>query len=103
VIAFVEALAALPDPAIDTLTSEQAIALCKQSDPSWQPSAAWSDVTGLQAGQTVVARAADVGRDPVQGSLVWAAADEVVLRREDPRAGVVYVHFPRLGYDITAA
>jgi glutathione S-transferase len=103
VIAFVEALVALPDPAIDTLTSEQAIALCKQSDPAWQPSAAWIDATGLQAGQTVIARAADIGRDPVQGTLAWAAADEIVLRREDPRAGVVYVHFPRLGYDVSAA
>lgn len=102
VIAFVEELVALPDPAIDTLTSEQAIERCKQSDASWQPPAPFSDPSGLREGQTVVARAADVGRDPVQGELVWAAADEVVLRREDARAGVVYVHFPRLGYDIAA-
>lgn len=102
VIAFVEALAGLPDPAIDTLTSEQALALCKQSPADWQPSAAFHDPSGLQAGQTVTARAADVGRDPVQGTLVWAASDEIVLRREDPRAGIVYVHFPRLGYDISA-
>ena len=101
VIAFVEALAALPDPAIETLTSEQALELCKQSATTWQPPAAFADPSGLQRDQTVVARAADVGRDPVEGTLVWAAADEVVLRREHPRAGTVYVHFPRLGYDIS--
>ena len=103
VIAFVEALAALPDPAVDTLTSEQALEVSRQSAPAWQPPAAFEDASGLQAGQTVTARAADVGRDPVQGTLVWAAADEVVLRREDPSAGIVYVHFPRLGYDISAS
>jgi hypothetical protein len=69
----------------------------------WEAPSAFSDPSGLSAGQAVTARAADVGRDPVQGTLVWAAADEIVVRREDPRAGVVYVHLPRLGYDISAA
>lgn len=103
VTAFVATLEALPDPLISSLSPEDALALSKRSDPSWAPPAAFSDVTGLSAGQTVIARAADVGRDPVQGTLVWAAEDEIVLRREDSRAGVVYVHFPRLGYDIAPA
>jgi glutathione S-transferase len=99
VIAFEQALEALPAPEISELTSEQALAVCQGSDPTWTPPAAFSDLSGLAVGQTVVARAADVGRDPVSGSLVWAAEDELVLRREDARAGVVYVHFPRIGYD----
>jgi hypothetical protein len=39
----------------------------------------------------------------VHGTLVWAADDEIVLRREDERAGTVHVHFPRLGYEIAPA
>jgi len=36
-------------------------------------------------------------RVPVQGTLVAADADAVMIRREDGRAGVVHVHFPRIG------
>jgi glutathione S-transferase len=102
VAAFVARISAFADPAITSITSEQAIEICKQSDPNWQPSAAFSDGIGLTAGQSVSVRATDYGRDPVSGTLAWAALDELVVRREDARAGVVYVHFPRLGYEITA-
>ena len=40
--------------------------------------------------------------DPVAGALVGISADEVVIRRHDPRAGVVHVHFPRFGFQIKA-
>jgi glutathione S-transferase len=103
VVAFVQALEALPDPSIDTLTGEEALEVCKRSDPEWKPSAAFHDSSGLAEGQSVVVRAADVGRDPVQGRLVWAAANEVVVQRTDPRAGRVYLHYPRLGYDISSS
>jgi hypothetical protein len=38
------------------------------------------------------------GRDPVAGELVFADAHEIAIRRSDPRAGEVIVHFPREGY-----
>ena len=57
----------------------------------------WSN---LGAGESVTVTPTDYGRDPVAGTLVGLDADEVVLRREDPRAGVVHVHFPRIGYQI---
>jgi glutathione S-transferase len=55
---------------------------------------------GFEAGDAVTVAASDYGRDPVSGTLVGLSASEVVLRREDPRAGVVHVHFPRAGYQI---
>ena len=42
----------------------------------------------------------DNGQEVVTGELVYASADELTLRREDPRVGWVQVHFPRLGYDL---
>ena len=45
-------------------------------------------------------RADDYGRDPVEGELVLIDADEIALRRNDPRLGDIVVHFPRLGYDL---
>ncbi|MOA60672.1 hypothetical protein D3C78_1856070 [compost metagenome] len=46
--------------------------------------------------------ATDYGVDPVEGELLFAGVEELILRREDERAGVVHVHFPRLGFRIEA-
>ena len=55
---------------------------------------------GFEAGQTVTVAATDYGSDPVTGILVGLSTDEVVVRRQDPRAGQVHVHFPRAGFQI---
>ncbi len=55
---------------------------------------------GFAAGEAVVVRSTDYGSDPVAGTLVGLSAGEVVLRRTDPRAGTVHVHFPRIGFEI---
>ena len=55
---------------------------------------------GFEAGQAVSVAATDYGQDAVAGSLVGLSADEVVIRRHDPRAGWVQVHFPRFGFQI---
>jgi glutathione S-transferase len=103
VLDFVQRMAAMPEAPVTELTSEQALALCKASDPAWQEPGPFVDGTGLQPEQAVVVRASDYGRDPVHGKLRWASLDELVIVREDERAGTVYVHFPRIGYDIAAA
>jgi glutathione S-transferase len=38
------------------------------------------------------------GTEPTTGELVAASRTRYTLRREDPLAGVVHVHFPRVGY-----
>jgi glutathione S-transferase len=55
---------------------------------------------GFEAGQPVTVAATDYGADPVAGTLVGLTPDEVVLRRQDERAGTVQVHFPRFGFQI---
>ncbi|HSW06624.1 glutathione S-transferase family protein [Aquabacterium sp.] len=55
---------------------------------------------GFEPGQAVTVTATDYGSDPVAGTLVGLSADEVVLRRTDERAGVVQVHFPRIGFQL---
>ena len=55
---------------------------------------------GFEAGQAVTVTPTDYGQDPVAGTLVGLSNDEVVLRRSDPRAGTVHVHFPRAGFQI---
>ncbi len=55
---------------------------------------------GFEAGQPVTVTPTDYGQDPVTGTLVGLSNDEVVVRRVDPRAGTVHVHFPRAGFQI---
>lgn len=64
-----------------------------------RPAAVMPDA-GFEAGQRVTVTPTDYGRDPVAGALVGLTADEVVVARDDPRAGRVHVHFPRAGYQI---
>ncbi|MFY9513066.1 MAG: glutathione S-transferase family protein [Rubrivivax sp.] len=55
---------------------------------------------GFAAGQAVTVTPTDYGCDPVAGTLVGLSGDTVVLRRDDERAGVLHVHFPRTGFQI---
>jgi len=57
---------------------------------------------GFEAGQAVSVAATDYGVDPVAGTLVGLSLQEAVLRRTDPRAGTVHVHFPRFGFQLKA-
>ncbi|HQD82616.1 MAG TPA: glutathione S-transferase family protein, partial [Quisquiliibacterium sp.] len=54
-------------------------------------------------GAVVRVRADDHAQDPITGELVQIDADEIALRRSDPQAGDVVVHFPRVGYELRAA
>ncbi len=55
---------------------------------------------GFDVGDEVSVAATDYGVDPVLGRLIGLAADEVVITRDDARAGTVHVHFPRQGFQI---
>ena len=42
-------------------------------------------------------------KGPVVGELLRLTIDDVAIRRVDPLAGEVVVHFPRIGYRVEAA
>ena len=42
----------------------------------------------------------DYGRDPVRGVLVGSSDHDVSIGREDPQAGEVGVHLPRIGFSV---
>ncbi len=82
------------------MTAEQALAVAKGAEPVALPE--FDSGFGFSKGQRVTVAATDYGVDPVEGELVYIGAEELVVRREDPRAGVVHVHFPRIGFRIEA-
>lgn len=84
------------------MSSEQALAVAREATPAALPEEEFIEPNGLQVGQSVTVAAVDYGVDPVQGELLFAGREELILRREDERAGVLHVHFPRLGFRIEA-
>jgi len=87
---------------LSELSPEEAVSIARDATPAELPDEPFSEPKGFEAGQAVTISAVDYGTDPVEGELVFAGVEELILRREDERAGVVHVHFPRIGYRIDA-
>lgn len=56
----------------------------------------------LLVGDAVTVAANDYGRNPIAGKLVSWTASEVVISREDPKAGAVMIHVPNIGFEVAA-
>jgi glutathione S-transferase len=84
------------------ISAEEAITIARDATPAALPETALIDPNGFVVGQQVAISAVDYGVDSVEGELVFSGSEELILRREDPRAGTVHVHFPRMGFAIKA-
>ncbi|MCQ4296969.1 glutathione S-transferase family protein [Pseudomonas stutzeri] len=84
------------------LSAEDALRMALEAEPAALPDEAFSEPNGFHEGQQVAIAAVDYGADPVEGELVFAGMEELIVRRSDDRTGVVHVHFPRIGYRIEA-
>lgn len=80
------------------LSSAEAVEIALNATPAALPDEQFVDLNGFKAGDQVTISAIDYGVDPVEGELVFGGREELILRREDERAGVVHVHFPRIGF-----
>ena len=85
------------------MSATEAHAAARSAKPAASGGVDKADALGLSAGDVVVVAADDYGRDPVEGELVTLTLHEVAIRREDPTAGTVVVHFPRIGYRVARA
>ncbi|MBV4462261.1 glutathione S-transferase [Pseudomonas sp. F-14 TE3623] len=88
--------------AFSEMTAEEALEIARNATPAALPDEQFEEPNGFEVGQQVVIAATDYGVDPVTGELLFAGSEELILRREDERAGVVHVHFPRFGFRIEA-
>ncbi len=84
------------------LAASAAIEIARAATPAALPDEVFHEPNGFKAGQQVAVAATDYGVDPVVGELLFAGREELILRREDERAGVVHVHFPRFGFRLEA-
>lgn len=81
----------------------EAIETARAASPEALPQTGFASPGGFSSGQTVTVSAVDYGTDPVKGEWLYEDEEEIIIAREDERAGRVHVHFPRYGFRIEAA
>jgi len=90
------------------LSSADALAIAAAAEPAARGAnllidSAFQDDHGIALGSRVTITAESFGNEPTEGELIAATRTHYSLRREDPRAGLVHVHFPRIGYVLRPA
>lgn len=98
VLAWMDRLAAIGHGQATPLTSAEAVEIARQSDPAPLSDEAFQDDHGIALGSLVTVQAESFGTEPTEGVLRAATRTRYTLEREDPRAGRVHVHFPRVGF-----
>ena len=56
------------------------------------------DPSGRKPGDRVEVMPDDYGKVRVRGEIVALSSQHIAIRRQDPRAGELIVHFPRAGF-----
>jgi glutathione S-transferase len=85
--------------------AEGALAAARAQPPAELADAAGSfqDEHGIGLGSRVAISAESFGTEASTGVLVAASRTQLTIARDDPRAGRVHVHFPRIGYVLKRA
>lgn len=99
-LAFMERITAIGHGKSIEISSTDALQIARSSKPKAVMNPVALETGGIALGQQASVMPVDTGLDPVIGELLSASTDEIVIRRTDPRAGMVQVHFPRLGYQL---
>ncbi len=104
VLEWMDRIAALGEERRSTMASAEAVAVAQAATPApLDASEPFQDDHGIPLGTRVTIVADAFGPEPTEGELVAATRMHYTLRREDPRAGTVHVHFPRMGYVMRVA
>ena len=82
------------------MTSEEAIAVAASA--RGHAATVVAEGQPFAGGTEVTVVASDYAHDEIVGAVVGLDDDEVVIARDDARAGRVHVHFPRIGFHIKA-
>jgi glutathione S-transferase len=85
------------------LSGGDAIAVARSGAHGVAANVPFQDKHGIALGERVIIAPTDYGIDPVAGELVISAANELAVKRTDPRAGEVIVHFPLVGFQLARA
>lgn len=98
ILAWKTRIAALGHGSPKAIDSKAALAIAAAAEPRGGEAHDPADPIGAAPGEAVFVMADDYGRDRIDGVLVAANPERVVIAREDPQAGRLNLHFPRAGY-----
>jgi glutathione S-transferase len=84
-------------------SAQEALQVAHASTPAAMQGEVFQDEHGIALGSPVVVAADTFGQEPTEGELMAATRTRYTLRRTDERAGVVHVHFPRVGFTLKKA
>ena len=105
---WMERIGAIGHGTMEKFESAAAVEVAKRADPlpasqKMLLDSAFQDDHGIPLGTRVTITPESFGTEPTEGTLLAATRTHYTLEREDPRAGVVHVHFPRIGYVLRKA
>ena len=85
----------------------ESVQIAKRATPASVANDVFMDEHGISLGAQVSIKAESFGLEVTEGELIAATRTRYTLRRTDPAAGTVHVHFPRIGFvlkkmDVTA-
>jgi hypothetical protein len=102
VLAWMDRMAAIGSGTMHKLNAIDSIAVCADNTPADVKNdplnSVFQDEHGIPLGSQVTIASEAFGPEPTQGELIACSRMHYTLRRVDERAGVVHVHFPRIGY-----
>ena len=98
-----ERLAAIGHGRRSEMDADEALAIARDSEAQTEVQVDGDDPLGLAPGAAVTVAPDDYGIVPVAGELLRLTMDDIAIRRTDPRAGEIVVHFPRVGYRVQQA
>jgi glutathione S-transferase len=101
-LAWAERIQAMGHGQRQEMTPAEALRIAKESTPAPATGADPGEPNGIATSARVAVIPDDYGFDPVEGEVVASSAHEIAVRRTDAQLGDIVVHFPRIGFRITA-
>lgn len=98
VLQWMDRMAAIGHGHMGKLTSTEAIAIAAAAQPAPHTDDTFQDDHGIALGSRVTIGAETFGQEPTEGILRAATRTRYTLERTDERAGLLHVHFPRIGF-----
>ncbi len=98
VVEWMDRMAAIGHGNSSKLTSTEAIAIAAAAQPAPHTDDTFQDDHGIALGSRVTINAETFGQEPTEGILRAATRTRYTLERTDERAGLLHVHFPRIGF-----
>ncbi|MEM6499838.1 MAG: glutathione binding-like protein, partial [Pseudomonadota bacterium] len=91
-------LKAFSGPAPEILSGPDALDIALRAAPRLKPASTVGELQDFQPGHKVAVAPDDYAKDWVEGDLVIANAERVIIARQNEQVDTIHVHFPRVGY-----